>query len=290
MFEDFDFGLLDTPEFKEDSVREEIILPILRRLGYSASPPNQICRSVKLQHPYVYIGSKKQNISIFPDYMIKRNDTNFFVLDAKAPSENVIQGKNVEQAYSYAIHKEVRTQLFALCNGREFALYHVSHWPALLNFFVPEIENHWRELAAHIGSEVVRRDATFLPDLGIGMLRLGLAHANKKKVVHLHVSLDIHLVARVDEENYSLQSYLEFDGTAFLGTFDFSKALLPDFLEKVEPKECRVVIEAALKGLPFIWKSAPSHFAFVGLACTVGDFVQSNEDEQYLPFVVEEFI
>lgn len=291
MFEDFDFGLIDTPGFKEDSVREEIILPILRRLGYSASPPNQICRSISLQHPYVYIGSKKQNINIIPDYLIKRNDTNFFVLDAKSPSENISQGKNIEQAYSYAIHKDVRTQLFALCNGREFALYHVSHWPALLQFPVPEIDKHWRDLAAQIGSDIVRRDVTFLPDLGIGMLRFGLAHdANHKKVVHLYTLLDIHLVARVDEEIYSLQSYLKFDETAFLGTFDFSKALLPGFLEKVEPKEFRADIESALKANPFMWRSSPSDFAFVGLSCTVGDYVLSNEDEQYLPFEIKQFI
>ena len=44
MFEEFDFTLLDDPGFKEDSVRGELISPLLRRLGYSASPPNQITR------------------------------------------------------------------------------------------------------------------------------------------------------------------------------------------------------------------------------------------------------
>ena len=64
MFKDFDFSLLNANTFKEDSVREEIILPILKRLGYSALPPNQICRSLSLPHPYVYIGSTQQKIYI----------------------------------------------------------------------------------------------------------------------------------------------------------------------------------------------------------------------------------
>lgn len=35
MFEEFDFSLLDDPEFKEDAVREEIVAPILNRLGFA---------------------------------------------------------------------------------------------------------------------------------------------------------------------------------------------------------------------------------------------------------------
>jgi hypothetical protein len=37
LFEKFDFTILDDANFKEDSVREEIIVPILTKLGYSAS-------------------------------------------------------------------------------------------------------------------------------------------------------------------------------------------------------------------------------------------------------------
>ena len=33
-YKDFDFQLLNTGEFKEDAVREELINPILKHLGY----------------------------------------------------------------------------------------------------------------------------------------------------------------------------------------------------------------------------------------------------------------
>ena len=81
-----------------------------------------------------------------------------------------------------------------------------------------------------------------------------------------------------DYENLrdAVSSYLKFDETAFLGTFDFSKALLPGFLEKVEPKESRADIESALKANPFMWMSLPPHFAFVGLSCTAGASVTFN--------------
>ncbi len=54
---DFDFSVLDDPEFKEDSVREEIVAPLVRALGYAPSGRYRVIRSRPLEHPYVSIGS-----------------------------------------------------------------------------------------------------------------------------------------------------------------------------------------------------------------------------------------
>src|ERR1035437_3420044 len=107
LLNDFDFRLLDTPEFLEDSVREELIAPFLKALGYSASPPYKIIRSKNLEHPYVYFGTVKKSITIIPDYLLEQDGQYKWILDAKAPNENIDTGKNVEQAYSYAIHRDV---------------------------------------------------------------------------------------------------------------------------------------------------------------------------------------
>ena len=64
MFEEFDFSILDNPNFKEDSVREELITPLLNKLGYSVKGKNLIIRSKGLLHPYVYIGSKLHKVNI----------------------------------------------------------------------------------------------------------------------------------------------------------------------------------------------------------------------------------
>jgi hypothetical protein len=86
LFSDFDFRRLNSSDFKEDSVREELVLPILKELGYSGQ---QIVRSKSLSHPFVKIGSKKRQINIVPDYLLKVEDTYAWVLDAKAPTENI---------------------------------------------------------------------------------------------------------------------------------------------------------------------------------------------------------
>ncbi len=59
VFADLDPSLLDDPEFKEDSVREVIVAPLLTRLGYTPSGPFRVVRSKSLTHPFIYVGTRK---------------------------------------------------------------------------------------------------------------------------------------------------------------------------------------------------------------------------------------
>jgi len=71
VFSGFDFSLLDSPDFKEDSVREELILPMLKELGYSAQGENKIHRSKSVSHPFVQTGSGKHQLTSVPDYLLE---------------------------------------------------------------------------------------------------------------------------------------------------------------------------------------------------------------------------
>ena len=42
-------------------VREVLIVPLLAALGFSEAPPYRIIRSKRLEHPFVYIGTAKNN-------------------------------------------------------------------------------------------------------------------------------------------------------------------------------------------------------------------------------------
>jgi DNA modification methylase len=143
--------LLDSPDFKEDSVREELILPILKFLGYSPSGKNRILRSKKLTHPFVKTGSGDRQITNFPDYLLKVDDKYGWTLDAKGPDEEIKTGGNVEQTYFYAIHPDIRVQKYALCNGREFAAFDTYSGELLLYFHLSEIEQHWEALERVLG-------------------------------------------------------------------------------------------------------------------------------------------
>ncbi|MDB9454043.1 DNA methyltransferase [Dolichospermum circinale] len=140
--------LKKNPDFKEDSVREVIILPILKALGYTEI---NIIRSKTLQHPFLKIGSKKRPINLVPDYVLKVENNFAWVLDAKAPNENIKEGDHIEQVYSYATHPEIRSNYFALCNGVEFSIFKTTATNIPILFFnLDEIEYHWEKLTQYL--------------------------------------------------------------------------------------------------------------------------------------------
>lgn len=146
LFQDFDFSLLNDPDFKEDSVREELILPLLKALSYkSYGGHNRIIRSKSLVHPFVKVGSGKRNIHIIPDYLLEVNGRYSFVLDAKSPKES-ITNHHLEQAYFYAIHPDIRVEYYGLCNGKKFIIQRITDKKPTLYFHLSEISKYWTKL------------------------------------------------------------------------------------------------------------------------------------------------
>ena len=109
MFEHFDPILFTDPNFKEDSVREVIIAPMLSRLGYHPTGKQAVVRSKSLVQPFIYAGTRRHPVTIIPDYTLTYEGRIVLVLDAKSPVESVSSSENIQQAYSYAIHPEIRT-------------------------------------------------------------------------------------------------------------------------------------------------------------------------------------
>jgi 16S rRNA G966 N2-methylase RsmD len=149
IFDNLNFQTLQqNPDFKEDSVREVIILPILKALGYTEI---NIVRSKTLQHPFLKIGSKKRPINLIPDYVLKVENNFAWVLDAKAPNQNIKSGDHIEQVYSYATHPEIRSNYFALCNGVEFSIFKTTATNIPVLFFsLDEIEYRWEKLIQYL--------------------------------------------------------------------------------------------------------------------------------------------
>lgn len=162
IFGNLDFSSIrENLEFKEDSVREEIISPLLKYLGYDH---DNIVRSRRLLHPFLRIGSdKKQPITLIPDYALKIENSYAWVLDAKGPRENLMDDDYVGQAYSYAVHPEVRSNYFALCNGIDFVLYRTSgdNKPLLcfqieeIDYYIDKLNYYLSPNSFHNGKQVV---------------------------------------------------------------------------------------------------------------------------------------
>jgi|ERR1700741_883766 len=288
LFDDFDFSLLDNSDFKEDSVREEIIAPILKKLGYSASSSqNKIIRSKGLKHPFVYIGTKKHGINIIPDYLLTNNGKNIFILDAKAPNEDIKSGKNVEQAYSYAIHPEVRVPFYGLCNGREISIFHINDLSPKIVIPIKDIDKRWEELYNAI-SPLALTDPDllgFMPDLGIALRQTGF---NKNDLDFLFTCTAFNFVAKLDESNYTLSTSQRDNGIDYIIQLDFSKDLFESFISSI-PTEMQSEIRTGLSRNPFTVYLPDEDFIEISVSARLGNEVYSNQFEQYIPFIVQSF-
>ena len=126
----FDFALLDNDDFKEDSVREFIIAPILEDFGSTIKNDKNpqklelvLSKTLKTQ---IQIGSNKSiDTDLTPDYLLCVDSKAHCILDAKAPKIDISKGSKAQkQALSYMLAFEC--ERYALCNGRKFVIFNAQ--------------------------------------------------------------------------------------------------------------------------------------------------------------------
>ncbi|RRJ90754.1 type I restriction enzyme HsdR N-terminal domain-containing protein [Flavobacterium macacae] len=286
ILENFDFDLLNHPDFKEDSVREEIILPIIKNLGYSASQPNQIIRSRNLTHPYVSIGSQRKKIYIIPDYIFEINGKPGWILDAKSPSESTINSIHVEQAYSYAIHSEVRVNYFALCNGIYFTLYSISKSEPLLHFPVRAIPGYWSQIREFLSPENIFKNAENIikKDFGLHLKRLGFDQFEEM----IFPQVPIFHIGQLDPNEFTMSAGVTVESETYIATFDFEEKQFEQLIDKI-PTEAIDKLSIRTDGSRQVVKFADRIY-FVNINAKVGDKMEENQQEIFLPLRVNKFI
>lgn len=286
ILEGFNFDNLENPEFQEDSVREELIIPIIRGLGYSADKPNQIIRSRKLIHPFVSIGSKRKNIYLIPDYLFEVNGKNAWILDAKSPNEEIIKSKHVEQAYSYAIHSEVRVNFFALCNGKEFVLYDIQKPEPLLHFPLSSIPRFWEPLKSLLApNKVFREDYNKLAkDLGLHLKRLGFGDFRNL----IFPGIPITEITQLDPNQFSFSGGLIVGNETYMATFDFDENVFKQ-LKDIIPDEAFNMLSIRRENERLSSRFSDMNY-LVTIDCKIGQNLEENEREIFLPMSVNRFI
>ncbi|NCI49003.1 type I restriction enzyme HsdR N-terminal domain-containing protein [Sediminibacterium roseum] len=286
VLEGFDFNLINNPEFQEDSVREEIVVPIIKGLGYSANKPNQIIRSRKLLHPFVSIGSKRKDIYIIPDYLFEVDGKPAWILDAKAPTEEIIKSKNVEQAYSYAIHSEVRVNFFALCNGKEFALYNIEKVEPILHCPIQALPVYWATLKKYVSPEKVFSENHFklAKDLGLHLKRLGFESFESL----IFPDVPITQIGQLDPDMFSLSGGIKIDEDRYVVTFDFGQEAFEQLIGKI-PDEAIQLLSKREKGYRQAVNFGDTVYK-VTIDSIIGKVLQENEDEIFLPLIITRII
>src|SRR5690606_38308910 len=108
-----------------------------------------------LAHPFIRVGTRNHPVKTIPDYTIDFEEKPILVLDAKAPDEDVHADAHVQQAYSYAIHPEVKCQEFAICNGRAIAFYSIYQREPLATLNYEDFRAKWNVLEKHLHPKYV---------------------------------------------------------------------------------------------------------------------------------------
>ncbi|MDD5321954.1 MAG: type I restriction enzyme HsdR N-terminal domain-containing protein [Methylococcales bacterium] len=286
MFDKFDFSVLDDPEFKEDSVREELIQPLIRTLGYEVSGRARVIRSKSLKHPFVSIGSTKHKITIIPDYIFEIDGSIHWVLDAKSPSEEISKSCHVEQAYSYAIHPEIRSNLYALCNGKNFVLYDVRKFEPVLSFEMQNIKNHLNNLNRILNPKIRAKPevVNYYPDYGFALTRMDV------KPGFLFIAYQVHtnFFAKLQDGLYTTNTIMTDGDRVYVVSLDFNEVKFKQLLN-ILGRNKGTIVEKALSSQPFMMPETEEEFHF-GVCAALQNEVCNNNEESYVPFKVLEFM
>ena len=289
MFEDFNFRWLDSPEFKEDSVREELIKPLLHKLGYRAGGDFQIIRSKSLTHPFVLIGTVERKIIITPDYLMQVYEDLAWILDAKHPNQNITNGKNVEQAYSYAIHPDVRVELYALCNGHELTVFHINQIKPVIQVDLIDITESWDAVENILSPQKVLKyklrpkDKDFYPDYGLSLFKLG--YLNQEEMEWFFYQVPLIAIDRVDSKTFSTSMDLKRNGTTFGVSLDFNLEKLDSLISLATKDQERIIFDG-LNRQPF--KADSFGQLTVNIGCRLGLPTQSKYQD-IVPMIVTQF-
>jgi hypothetical protein len=282
MFQHFDPQLFSDPNFKEDSVREVIIAPMLARLGYHPTGDQTVVRSKTLVQPFIYVGTRRHPVTIIPDYTLYFQGRPVLVLDAKSPSESVTSPPHVQQAYSYAIHAEVRVNHFGLCNGRRLVIYSVENPNPLLDISYQEFESRWEDIERFLKPKYLLKPELrkFAPDFGFAISRLGLA--GNADIIMLQARLN--LFARVSQDLFTVTVATEFADKDHCVSFDFKPEQLPQLIVGL-PTELRKQFSEALSRAPF--QASADLCVEVDLRTHLGEPIEV-EHETFVPLVIDE--
>lgn len=287
LFENFNFNIIDESHFGEAAVREEIVTPILKKLGYSASGENEILYNKALKHPYSYEGiERSKKISKFPDYLLRIKKVNVLVLDAKAPNVNIRDEKNLGQVFSYARNREGFSPYYGLCNGREIIIFHILDLEPKIHFPITQINERWNELYCLIGPIAFTNPdlLDIKPDFGLLMQKQGISFNHS----FIFPDFQVAEIWKLKDDLYSIEGIVKYDNEFYFVSFHFNHSQFGNFVQCV-PNRITSKVSQALKQQPYFITLDKAESFDLFLTAGLSKIVVKNDVKEYIPLIVEEF-
>ncbi|MEJ2436835.1 MAG: type I restriction enzyme HsdR N-terminal domain-containing protein [Sulfurovaceae bacterium] len=158
------FESINFKNLNETDIREEILAPLIKKLGYRSGSKHNVIREQSLRYPRIFMGRKDAKKDPIlrgkADYILEANSNVRWVIEAKAPDVK-LDLDAIEQAYTYANHPEVRAVYFSLCNGKEFLVFQTNQGPKhkpILDLVYEKLEDKYRIIANLLSPNSIIRD------------------------------------------------------------------------------------------------------------------------------------
>lgn len=167
------FEPLQFQELNETDIREEVIAPLVRTLGYRSGTIHNVIREQSLRYPRAFLGRKDAQRDPMlrgkADYILEARGKVRWVMEAKAPDVE-IDIDAIEQAWSYASHAEIRAVYFVLSNGRTLQIFQTNQGPnsgPIFSTTYEELDEKLTNIKNILSPEAIIRDhPEITPDLG----------------------------------------------------------------------------------------------------------------------------
>lgn len=208
---------LSEKELKEVDVREEIINPLMKILGYENLKGN-IIRENRFETEII-IGTKKKKYYYYPDYLFITKKGIKWILEAKSSKEK-IDNKVFNQAYSYAINENVNAKMFVICNGREFAIYSLKKRKMIFKFKLQHIKEYYLFLRDFISYETFNDNEEFQKDLGLYLMLKGYDSSYT-----FEFTINVRLIDIINKKIIYVNIPVTYDNKTLFATFKISKEI-----------------------------------------------------------------
>jgi hypothetical protein len=249
----------------------------------SYQDPTASFAAVAWEHPFLALGVTTTKIAIVPDYLLFTDDRPTWVLDAKSLGESIDDPEHHGQAYSYAVHRDVRVDWYALCNGHEFGLYNVADMSPKprLRFHMSELAARWGEIFTTLfpGGKIA---ATGKLDKDFGLLLRRVGIANDFMLHFISVPFKHFTLGVVEPGLYRFSRGMKVEGQRYLASFDFDDETLSSLLNLFSEADNERLGRHLRQGSNV---RVTGDLGEAHLACQLGE-QEENEQEHFLPLRV----
>lgn len=194
----------------------------------------------------------------------------------------MLSDDHLQQAYSYAIHKEIRCEEFGLCNGRELVLFNTQQAEPLLHLRFDDFESNWSDIEKFLAPKylcepMLRR---FAPDFGLALKRMGF----NKDVEIAMLETRLNLFAKINDELLTASANCDFGSGEHCASFDFHPNMLEAMVTGLPSVLAERFIEA-LNRAPF--QAAAGLVIELDITVQLGQLTQ-GQSESFVPLIIQQ--